>query len=185
MKKVFLIHGFKSSPNSSWLPWVMGELKDLKIYACSLCMPTPDTPKCAEWVQEISRHVNNFPHDDIYLVGHSLGVAAILNYLQSNVCMKKITGAVLVSGRSKKSSNPLTENFYMSFDFKKIQNMCDVFSVIHGDNDHMVDYSHGIKLSKELGVPLITVTNGGHLSGADGFKQLPQALDSLTKMLNL
>lgn len=57
MKKVFLIHGFQGSPNGGWRPWLMAELKKQDVYACALSMPDPENPVCAEWVLEISRHI--------------------------------------------------------------------------------------------------------------------------------
>ncbi|MBI4599005.1 alpha/beta hydrolase, partial [Candidatus Uhrbacteria bacterium] len=82
MKKVFIIHGFEGSPNGGWRPWLMAELEKQEIYACALSMPMPENPVCDEWVGEISRHIERNSDDKIYLVGHSLGVPAILRYLE-------------------------------------------------------------------------------------------------------
>jgi uncharacterized protein len=182
MKKVFLVHGFNGSPNSSWLPWLMGELKKEDVYACSLAMPNPSEPICLDWVNEIARHVDQNKSDDIYLVGHSLGVAAILNYVQSDVVSTTIKGVVLVSGRCIKSSNPQTEGFYGDFNFAKIKQSIGKITVIHGDTDERVPFANGEKLASELGVSLITIKNGGHLTGSEGWRALPQALDALRGM---
>lgn len=182
MKKVFIVHGFNSSPNSSWIPWLMGELKSKEVYACSLFMPTPESPICAEWVQEISRIIDKNKNDELYLVGYSLGVAAILNYLESVSDEKFFNGVVLVSGRCIKSNNQKTEGFYKEFDFKIIKNKVKKFSVIHGDNDDRVLVFNGEKLAGELGVKLTIVVNGGHLNGSAGWRTLPQCLEALEKM---
>jgi hypothetical protein len=182
MKKVFLIHGFNGSPNSSWLPWLMAELKKEDVYASSLAMPNPSEPICTEWMKEIARHVDQNKGDDIYLVGHSLGVAAILNYVQSDMSGADIKGMVLVSGRSIKSVNPKTEGFYRDFDFTKIKKLVGKIAVIHGDTDERVPFANGEKLANELGVSLITVKNGGHLTGSEGWRALPQALEALRGM---
>jgi predicted alpha/beta hydrolase family esterase len=161
----------------------MSELKDLKIYACSIPLPSPDTPICSEWIEEISRHVKSAAGDEIYLVGHSLGVAAILNYAQLELVKKKIEGVILVSGRYENNTNPKTESFYKPLDFKKIKRIIKQFSVFHADNDDVVPFSNGIKMSQALGVELITIKDGGHLNRASGFKTFPRVLESLKKML--
>lgn len=82
MKKVFMIHGFNGEPNGGWRPWLMGKLARIEVWACALPMPMADSPKKDEWIKEIQRQIGN-QTQDTFLVGHSLGVPAILNYLQT------------------------------------------------------------------------------------------------------
>lgn len=182
MKKVFIVHGFNSSPNSSWLPWLMAELKTDSVYACSLAMPNPGEPQVSEWVAEIERHVSSLSTDEVYLVGYSLGVAGVLHYAQSANALP-IKGAVLVSGRYEKSTNPKTAAFYEQFGFEKIKNTIGSFAVLHGDNDEVVPFSGGEKLAEKLGVEIITIPQGGHLNGSAGWTKLPQALEALRSMM--
>ncbi|MFY9461810.1 MAG: alpha/beta hydrolase [Candidatus Sungiibacteriota bacterium] len=183
MKKVFIIHGFEGSPNGGWRPWLMTELKKQEIYACALSMPTPENPVCEEWVGEISRQVERSIGDEIYLVGHSLGVPAILRYLESAQA-KFISGAVLVSGPSEKTHNRKIDSFLdKNFDFEKIKSKCKAFSIIHGDNDPYVPLDNAKFLSQKLSGELIIVENGGHLNGSAGWFNLPQCLEQLKKMM--
>lgn len=182
MKKVFIVHGFQGSPNGGWRPWLMGELEKQDIYACALSMPKPEEPFCNEWVEEIRRHVEKNKNNDIYLVGHSLGVPAILRYLES-FDSRNIFGAVLVSGPSEKNNNKKIDNFLeRPFDFEIIKSKCKNFSVIHGDNDQNVPLDNARTLSRELNAELIIVENGGHLNGSSGWTQLPQCIEALNKM---
>ena len=152
MKKVFIIHGFQGSPNGGWRPWLMGELEKLDIYACALSMPNPDNPLCTEWVEEISRHIEKNKSDEIYLVGHSLGVPAILRYLEQAPQGAHIAGVILVSGPSEKNGNEKIVNFLETpFDFKVIGLRVQKFAIIHGDNDPNVPLRNAEFLSKELG----------------------------------
>jgi hypothetical protein len=97
MKKVFIVHGFNGEPNGGWRPWLMGELAKKEIYACALPMPSPESPIKEEWVRTISESIKN-PNEEIFLVGHSLGVPAILRYLETLKEDQRINGAFLVSG---------------------------------------------------------------------------------------
>lgn len=187
MKKVFMVHGFNGEPNGGWRPWLMEELAKKDIYACALPMPNPHAPIKEEWIKTISVAVND-PNEEIFLVGHSLGVPAIFRYLETLPGGKKIGGAILVSGPiSKIESNGYSyvNNFLDTpFNFEHIKNVCKNFSVIHGDNDQRVSLKEGELIARELSCKLILVPNGGHLNGSSGWYQLPQLLDSLLKIIN-
>jgi len=188
MKKVFIVHGFQGRPNGAWRPWLMGELSKNDIYACALPMPTPDAPVKSEWVNAINEAVKN-PTDEIFLVGHSLGVPAILRYLESLDKDSKIGGVILASGPisliNKDGYENVNKFIDRAFDFEHIKNVCKYFIIIHGDNDPNVPFSDAIELSKRLGGFLISIPHGGHLNGSDGFYKLPEALDSLLKMMKI
>ena len=185
MKKVFMIHGFQGSPNGGWRSWLMSELNKNDIYACSLAMPKPDEPICEEWVSEIAHNVERGSDDEIYLVGHSLGVPAILHYLEKSPANVKVSGAVLVSGPSEPNDNPKITNFLdKGFDFLTIKSKVKNFVIIHGDNDPNVPLNNAETISRELGGELIVVPNGGHLNGSSGWNELPPALEALNKMIS-
>ena len=186
MKKVFLIHGFKGEANGGWRPKLMSDLAHKGIWACALSMPNPSEPKKSAWVKEITRIVGK-PNKDIFLVGHSLGVPAILRYLES-ISTGIIGGAVLVSGPThalpKARHNHLIAHFVNTpFDFKKIKKVCKKFVVIHGDNDTMVPFHHAEELADSLSCRLISIPNGGHLGNSAGYYDLPEALQSLEQMV--
>ena len=186
MKKVFMVHGYNGEPNGGWRPWLMGELEKHDIYACALPMPTPDHPIKDEWVKTINDVVKN-PTEEIFLVGHSLGVPAILHYIETLDKNSKIGGAVLVSGpifEVKRDGYEDVNSFLnIPFDFDHIKNICNNFIVIHGDNDKMVNFSEGEYLSQKLSCSLIPIPNGGHLGGHDGKYQFSEVLESLLKMI--
>ncbi len=185
-----MIHGFQGEPNGGWRPWLMGELAQQDVYACALPMPDPDSPKKEKWVDLISSSAGN-PNENIYLIGHSLGVVAILRYLESIPETSKIGGVVLVSGPFKtldlgikESSLRKIDNFLDTlFNFEQIKKVCPKFVVIHGDNDSKVPFSHAEEFSKNLDCPLVSIHDGGHLGGSDGFYKLPELLDALKVMI--
>lgn len=150
MKKVFIVHGFQGSPNGGWRPWLMGELEKQNIYSCALSMPNPNNPIPVEWVEEISRHVENNKRDQVYLIGHSLGVPAILRYIE-NTQAKNIKGIVLVAGPIFKTTKRKVAEFLKKpFDFEKIKKGVKKIVVIHGDNDRSVSMEQGEMLAKKL-----------------------------------
>lgn len=189
MKKVFIVHAFKGSPNGGWKPWLMGELDKLDVYACALAMPKPDEPQCTEWVVEIQRNIPEI-NEDVFLVGHSLGCAAILNYLENLKTDKKFGGVFFVAGPTEvlETENPNSiarkfDNFFTHpFDFNKIKNTSKHFVFIHGDDDSKVPIQHAEKASQQLGGELVIVKGGNHLSGWNGYYSLPQLLDKFIEI---
>ncbi len=184
MKKVFLVHGFGGQPNGGWRPWLMSELDKIDIYACALPMPTPSTPVCSEWVEEIHRYVEKNKNDEIYLIGHSLGSPAILNFLESKDVL--VSGVILISGRCINPTREETMSFYRkggTFDFDKIKAKAKNFLVIHGNNDDVVPFENAEVMSKGLDAELIAVKDGRHLGGKDGFSEFPLVLERLIEMM--
>ena len=183
MKKVFIIHGFEGSPNGGWRSWLMGKLNTQNVYACALAMPSPKAPMCDEGVEEIRRNIERDSSDEIYLVGHSLGVPAILRYLESSEVKAVVRGAVLVSGPSEKTANRKVDSFLENpFNYALIKSRVGTFVIIHGDNDQNVPLSHAESLAKKLNGELIIIKNGGHLNGSAGWFTLPECLDALNQM---
>lgn len=180
-----MVHGFQGEPNGGWRPWLMGELAQNDIWACALAMPNPNTPSKEEWVKTINDAVIN-PSDEIFLVGHSLGVPAILRYLETLDLNSQIGGAVLVSGPvfKKDGGNEYVTSFINTpFDFYHIKDVCKNFVVIHGDNDPNVSFDDATYISEQLSCDLISIPNGGHLAGYNGWFKLPEALNFLLKII--
>lgn len=183
--RVFIVHGFEGTPNGGWRPWLMGQLALANVYACALPMPLPYTPTKNGWIGEI-QHAVPEPNENIFLVGHSLGVPAILHYLQTLPEGVKIGGAILVSGPYRNVDDgysELLESFFEpAYNFEKIKKTCDNFVVIHGDNDPVVAFSDAEEFSKALSCELVSIPNGGHLNGSSGWRELPQALKALESL---
>ncbi len=194
MKKVFIVHGFGGMPNGGWIPWLMQELAQKRVSACALSMPDSKEPVVSKWIEEIAHAVNNSLEDEIYLVGHSLGVPAILRYLESTSIDKKISGVLLMSGfisplepENKESNYRKIDSFVVpEIDFNKIKDKSDKFVVFHSIDDPAVPFSHGEKISIALNCELVKTEKGGHfyiLSEPICYK-IPEVLSIMEKILS-
>ncbi len=162
----------------------MAELEKLDIYACALAMPEPEHPRVGDWVSEISRHITS--GDEVCLVGHSLGVPAILRYLESinDKSQQSIAGAVLVSGPLLLVGQSDVDSFLKDgFNFSKIQPSSNQFVVIHGDDDPLVPVADAYQLSSKLQTKPIIIKGGQHLNGGAGWTKLPEVLEAIKKIL--
>jgi len=165
------------------MPYIMRKLFEADSFAVSLAMPNPKKPVVSEWIQKIKNEVGE-PKLEKYLIGHSLGVPAILRYLENMPVGSKIGGAFLVSGPCKKLDvqNPdshfrLIDNFLEGpFNFAHIKKVCDRFYIIHGENDPHVPFSHAEFFGKELGAPITKIYRGGHLGDKDIY-EFPELLE--------
>lgn len=185
MKKVLIIYGYRGIPNGAWRPWLMTELEKKGIYATTLPMPGFDNPDCSKWVAEIKRQVEQDHDDEIYLIGHSLGSISILKYLEVTSKNFLVSGTILVSTPIKKTDIRNLDSFFEHpLDFKLIKSNCKAFCVIHGTDDTYAPFAQGKELSEILNCSLITIPNGGHLSGQEGWYSLPPCLDSLLEMMD-
>ncbi|MBP6948736.1 MAG: serine hydrolase family protein [Candidatus Pacebacteria bacterium] len=183
MKKVFIIHGLEGTPNGGWRPWLMSELQKIDVYACALSMPKHGAPVLSEWIEEIERHVERNQEDELFLVGHSLGVPTILKYLETMKEGIHIKGAVLVSGPAEKTTNEKVTHFLNTpINFDVINTKVSRFAIIHGDDDPVVPIQNAGFLAEKLHCDLVVIHEGKHLNGSAGFTKLPECLTELTKM---
>lgn len=184
MKKVFLIHGFEGAPNGGWRPWLMAELDKKDVYTSALTMPNPEAPNLAEWLAEIDRALSwGTPDDEIFFVGHSLGVPAILRYLETHEA-QAVKGAVLVSGPAHKTGNAKIESFLSEpYNYGRILGGGRIFSVIQGDDDPLVPRADAEEIADGLHTKVLWVPGGKHLNGSAGFHELPQVLTALERMM--
>lgn len=188
MKKVYIIHGYGGEPNGGWRPWLMGQLAKDEIWACALAMPMAGSPQKEKWVQKIQEEIRE-PNEEVFLVGHSLGVPAILNFLESLPIGSKIGGVVLVSGiihviPNKERYLPINHFYDKDFNYEYIKDRCKKFVIIHAKNDENVPYEQAVNLSKNLSSTLLSLESGGHLNGSSGCYELPVVLEKLKEIMN-
>lgn len=163
---------------------MMAELEKQDVYACALPMPTPDDPKPAEWSEEIGRQVERSSNDEVYLVGHSLGVPALLRYLETLSDNHPVRGIILVSGPAYAVGREHVDRFFAKpFNFELIKSRIPKMAVIQGDDDPLVPREQADFLANSLGAELLIIPNGGHLNGSSGWRSLPQALEVLNRMM--
>lgn len=192
MKQVFIIHGFGGNSEGGWLPWLVRELNNDTISAVSIPMPSPDYPVVKEWIDGISSWIGK-PNENIFLVGHSLGVSAVLRYLESLEEDEQIGGVLLVAGfvapleveNSQSVFRDIDSFVVPPFDFEKIKRTVKKSIVLHGEKDAIVPISFGEELAEKLDSIFLRVENGTHWSQKTEpiCYELPEALQALKKML--
>ncbi|MCC6323342.1 serine hydrolase family protein [Candidatus Nomurabacteria bacterium] len=192
MKKVYIVHGFGGIPNGGWFPWLMKELALLGIPATSILLPDTNNPDVNKWSETINKYVGE-DTENVILVGHSLGVPALLRYLERCLNDKTLGGLVLVSGvlEPLEVDNPISDfrkidQFLIpEINFENIKNIPNQSIVIHGSKDPIVPITHAEKISKAMNCELITIPEGDHFSQKMEpiCYELPEVLSAIKKII--
>jgi len=181
-KRVFIIHGWEGRPDSNWFPWLAGELKKNGFEVVVPQMQNADFPKCDEWLEHMQKIVGR-PDENTFLVGHSLGVIAILRYLESLPADEKAGGAVLVAGFSEPIGIVELENFFaVPLDYDKVKKSAKSIIAVHSDNDSYVPLVQGEIMRDKLDAKLIVIPNGDHLNAGNGYFEFPLVYEKILKM---
>lgn len=159
-----LIHCWSGYPEYVWYPDAKRRLEALGFSVTVPAMPEADTPKLSLWLPKLKEAVGT-PDENIYLIGHSIGCATIMRYLESLPQDTRIGGAVLVAGFTDDLGYQELKNFFETpLDFPKIRSGARRFVLIHSDDDPYVPVRYGDILKRELGGELIVKHNAGHFS---------------------
>lgn len=182
MKRVIIIHGWESSPQGDWFPWLKNELETKGFVVEVPAMPDTMHPALEGWLAYLKK-VAGEPDKNTYFVGHSLGVITILRYLEALVEDKKVGGAVLVAGFPEPIGYEEINTFFVKpLDYQRIKRVVDKVIVIHSTNDPHVPLKNGEILKEKIGAKLIIIPNAGHLNTEAGFIELPVVLEAVLEI---
>lgn len=173
-KRVFIVHGWASSPLDCWFPWLTHELEKKGFRVIAPYMPDPKYPNIVEWVKTLEKVVG-VPDDKTYFVGHSLGCHVMLKYLETLPEGTKVGGGVCVAGHivRKDGSRVNTE---------KIKKNGIQIRGLFSDNDYYIDPGEVGQFREELGAEAKTLHEMGHFSRRENITQLPEALDMVLEI---
>jgi len=167
MKKVIIVHCWGGSPEYCWYPQTKKELEELGFEVMIPTMPDTENPNVETWMPKLSEVVGE-PNENIFLVGHSIGCATIMRYLESLGESEKVGGVVFVAGFIDDLGLKEIHNFFTTpIDLDKVKTKANSFVAIHSDNDPFVPLKHGDTFKEQLGAELIVKHNMGHFSGSE------------------
>ncbi|MDX8254311.1 RBBP9/YdeN family alpha/beta hydrolase [Acinetobacter pittii] len=183
MRQIFVLHGYSASIDDHWFLDLKHQIEDEYTTVTLIPFPDSENPDVEAWQKVLDQQIPSVD-ENTYFVAHSLGVITLLHFLQRHE-YQNIGGMILVSGFSGFISDSSVLNSYITKskvdtnDFKGIKKKLVYLS----DNDDLVPPKLTIELAKEIDAPYITVPNGGHFLGREGYTKFPQLVDSLKEML--
>ncbi len=183
MRQIFVLHGYSASINDHWFLDLKHQIEDEHTAVTLIPFPDSEHPDVDAWQKVLDEQIPNV-NENTYFVAHSLGVITLLHFLQRHG-YQNIGGMILVSGFSGPLSDISPLDAYIAKSkvdtnyFKDIKKKLVYLS----DNDDLVPPKLTVQLAKDIDAPYITVPNGGHFLGREGYTAFPQVVNSLKEML--
>ena len=186
MKRVVIVHCWGGYPEYCWYPWVKKELESKGFDVQVPELPETDAPNLAKWLP-VLKEVVGTPNEDTFLVGHSIGCATILCYLESLKEGEKVSGVVLVAGYTDDLGFEELKNFFTTpVPLEQIKPKANKFVAIHSDDDPYVPLKHGDIFKEKLDAELIVKHRMKHFSGPvdkeDSCVELPDVVEGVVEM---
>jgi predicted alpha/beta hydrolase family esterase len=187
MKRVIIVHCWSGTPTYCWYQYVKNELEPEGFAAEIPAMPETDEPKLKLWLPKLIETIGQ-PDEELYLVGHSIGCATILRYLEQLPDGQKVGGVVLVAGFTSDLGMPELTNFYdKPMDWSSIrEKSVRGFVNIHSDNDQYVPLENSKDMQKHLGGEAIVLHGKYHFSGPvddePACTELPEVVTAVEKL---
>jgi predicted alpha/beta hydrolase family esterase len=192
-ERVFVFHGYLSYPEEAWLPWFKAELERAGCAVTVPRMPHADAPVIAEWVAFVAKTVGE-PDARTALVGHSMGVQAVIRYLETlGATGKSVARTVLVAGgyppawseaeaEARIGDRILRPWFTTAADPKMVKAAAGQCTVILSRDDPYIDVPSAIASFQATLDPKIILEDGkGHYNEDTDVIELPAAIDAVLR----
>ena len=113
---VIIVHGAYGYPEENWFDWLRCELAELGIECIVPAFPTPDNQDLSNWLSFFQLSCNHKIHARTILVGHSLGAAFILRWLEQYT--DQVSAAILIGAFigevGVKKFDEINQSFFLS-----------------------------------------------------------------------
>lgn len=185
-----LVHGWASSPDDAWFPWLAQELKHAGHEVVAPTMPDARAPDPAAWLSTLESTIGAFD-SETFLVGHSLGCRALALYAQEQSPGNRAGGVVFVAG-SFISAPPHNDDTTERAQVRRAwhahtlvpENIRDAFLRIAGvycPDDPWVSFDNAHFVAGVLNGALYVEEGKGHFRGKlDGVTELSVVLRALS-----
>lgn len=183
MKKIdfLFIHGWAGSSNGNWFPWIRKELEKKGYLVEVPDLPNSLLPSLIQWLRALKKIRSKIGPNTV-IVGHSLGGITAIHFLLATglsvrACI--FISAPIVSRVSSTRRIFLEKFFQRAVDWFKLKKSVGRFLVLHAENDWVVPYDNGQRLSEILAARFDHPKSGGHFIG----KKYPIILKTINKVL--
>jgi len=165
MSNVFIFHGITGSSQENWFPWMTEKLQEDGVEVICPDFPNTNEPHLNEWIDHFRQYQGRINQDSI-IIGHSMGLAFALNVIQElNNKIKVLYAIGPVWKEMGNDFDPLMKEFVAgSFDWEKIQGLCDQVEVWNSDNDPYIKLEDAKELAEKLEAKFRFFPGQGHFN---------------------
>jgi len=150
-----LLHGYTSSPNAVFFPWLKKELNERGYEVSAPTLPNTDNPKIIKQVDYVLK-TQKFDENTV-LLGHSLGSVVALKVVENlkKPIKKLILAAGFLEPKFKDHKRPFEKTFNWKFDFEKIKNNVKEIVILRASNDYAIPSDQADNIQKLVGGKII------------------------------
>jgi uncharacterized protein len=180
VQQCVIVHGYESSPDANWFPWLQSALEAEGIAVSVVPLPDPDDPDKAAWDNAVGAALG-VPDAATVVVAHSLGVVTVLRVLAALPEPWELGGLVLVAGFTEPlEALPELDGFLATdVDVERVATSIGERTVLRSDTDPFVPPEASDDLARRLSARLQVHRRAGHFMTEDGVTSLPALLDLL------
>ena len=185
LMKVFIIHGYQSSPEQHWFPWLANKIKQIGSQCEMVHLQGSDQPDFAIWRQNLVAQVHPLNEQSI-IIAHSLGCLSALDYLSEALNGRLIKAMFMVAGFNEKlMALPELNQFVQQAKLNDALLRCRIQQryLLFSCNDPFIPAPLSIRFGQLLNAQMIEVKKAGHFMKEDGFSEFPQLWEKLEKLL--
>jgi predicted alpha/beta hydrolase family esterase len=175
--KIILIHGYKASSKTGFFPWLYDELRRQGHEVIAPDLPNPEEPTPEEWTKFLLDQIG-YVDDETIIVGHSLGGAQALRFLEAVEARSTPKGVILVATPWMIKDEKFRGFFMSELDFDVLMWKASRFIVMHSRDDQTIPFDHAEKYAKVLHAKLIETQNSGHFQG-EAYPEILAAVQSI------
>lgn len=172
--RIILIHGYKATPATNFFPWLHEELRKNGFDVVVPELPNPMEPDRDLWTKTLLEVVGTLSSEDI-IVGHSLGGAAALRFLEAAEARTTPHACVLISTPWMIKDERFRGFFLTELDHDVLMWRASKFTVIHAKDDSVIPVDHAKRYADVFHAKLVTPDTGGHFDG----QEYPVILDEI------
>lgn len=178
VRRVVIVHGYESSPDANWFPWLQSTLEAEGVAVTVVPLPNPDDPDKAAWENAVSAALG-VPDAATVMVAHSLGAVTALRVLAALPQPWELGGLVLVAGFTEPlEALPELDGFLATdVGVEGLATRIRERTVIRSDTDPFVPPAASDDLARRLDAQLQVHPGAGHFMADDGVTRLPALLD--------
>lgn len=177
MSRAVLAHCWTGHPQSGWYPSWQSKMAAHDVRTRIPELPQTDTPNAHEWLAAFTAAVSD-PDEKTVLVGHSLGCATVLAYLETLPLDVRLAGVVLVAPFSRPLNIAVIDGFHeQGFDWQRLCARAEPKRVVFGARDaYLVDrlQEECRHFSAVWGADVLLLAQGDHFSPSS-HRCFPQA----------
>lgn len=187
IKKVYIVHDYRSNSNDHWYPWLSREVKALGHQTKRVMLSNPLQPHLKEWQQNLAVQIPQLDQDTI-VIAHGLSGLSVLAFIEQHyVKTNNTTGPViLVSGFDSpmvalSELNQIIRAVKLSY--TQLQYAADRYVMFMSNNDPFVPATHSLRLAHSINAHIVEQKDAAHFRKADGFSEFPELLSTIKRYL--